>query len=194
MQFIKVRKDDDRLAHGLVKSGALEVSDMASRTIRKLEAARNMLDFISVCADHFGGRILAGESSNKLTGSRAKCRILAFEPRQDGSGDFSLHAIGWDAKFPHVWVRPYSIIIERHCIARYIQRVLGSGDIDTAIASICKYLSALIKSKTPYNDGQRVSVSGPEGTLCLVKKDGKLLAKTFIVKLTTAADFCVSVE
>lgn len=181
---LRIRHNDDRLAHGVVKSAAIEQIEIAERTVRRLRKSANATKFALGCVSYFGQRICTLQPGSKLTGSRAKVDMVAFEPTQ--AGDYVALRIYWRGdRQPHVFVKMTRIIIDRHCVARYLQRTAGNGDVDAAVGALAPYFLAGLAH--PYEEGRRIKVTGPAGQLRVTHEDGYAVAKTWISDRTAPA-------
>lgn len=180
MSPIKVRPCDDKLAHGIVRSAGIASNDSAAQLIRRLSKANHMTDFIRECVGHFGRRIVAAKCSQKLTGSRAKCCMVILEPNDDG--DYRAMMLGWDggARPYRTYLKAYGIVVERHCLARFIQRTSGISDVEGAIEAIRPYLLHALDAARGAPEGGSTSISGPLGEMRCRTIGGELRCKTWI--------------
>lgn len=177
---IAIHKTDDRLAHGVVRSALVRARDISTRVAAKMQAARTLAGFLKEAHHHHGSAIQLIDHSAKLTGSRA--RAVMIIPMLTHEGHYRLTMLQWQAAQPHISTNTMRIRINRHAVARFMQRTSGVGDVKAAVEELFPYALALMaQDDFEQPGGAVVKVSGPLGHLVFVVEDGdQFVAKTWI--------------
>lgn len=180
---LRIHPGDERLAHGVVRSAALEQVEIAERAARRLRKCNNAAKFILGCRDYFGQRLATISCGSKLTGSRARVDGIAFETTIDG--DYVAVRFYWRGdQYPHVFTKTGRIVITRHAVARYLQRSSGNADVNAAVGVLLQYICRALMS-VPYVEGQQIRVTGPEGQLRITHADEHVLGMTWVSDRTS---------
>ena len=131
---------------------------------------------------HFGPRVVVARRTAKMTGHRARLDMVAFEPT--AAGHFSGIRIWWRGDIrPCAHIGQISVVFDKHCIARYLQRTAGNSDVDAALRALFPYVAAAMKAMQRPGElkpGEQIRVTGPEGQLRINPDEDYLVCKTWV--------------
>lgn len=174
---IKVRRDDDRLAHGIVKSRHNEIVANARRDSAMIFKAKSAEAMIEALKKHLGKRLVTIEAK-RLKGSRAKVSVMCAESCTCGT--YVLYAVYWlgDQKQKIHFV-PLSLAVDQHAVARAVHRTVGCGDVDEAVRVI--FNAVLHWNDAPsLKEGERAILRGFGGEARVIREDGYVIVKTWL--------------
>lgn len=180
LSSVKVSKSDDRLAHGLVKSRAAQLFDPKFRgpslkRFRDIKSAKALVEYLTKT---YGKRLLHLRAG-RLTGDRA--RVDAFVADACAEGGYVLGTFQWLGNVrPHLQVDVLGCYVDPHAVARMIQREVGAGDVDEAVAKVFRPLVEWgARGEKP--QGNRMTLRGFGGELrCICSDTGFVVGKTWI--------------
>lgn len=182
---MKVSSSDVTLAHALAKHEIDKASERLNSGLglRILES-KSVKEFAKRVDALFHGRVISG-SFGRIIGSRASASVVVADG--DGEGNMTLVQLVFNARrpFPYcVSAHVIPIVIQRHALARLMQRITKESSLPALITSAHPHLQAALNwvmKNNPLDPGVEVAVAGRGLELAgTVDEKGCLRLKTAI--------------
>jgi hypothetical protein len=161
---MKVSPNDATLAHSLAKHEIEKAHDRLNSGFGlKILGSRTVKEFAKWVDTLFRGRII-DSNIGRIVGSRASAGVVLADG--DGNGNLTLVQLIFDAKrpFPYrVSAHVIPIVIQRHALARLMQRVVGESSLSKVITAIHPHLQetlAWVVKNNPLDPDVEVAIAG----------------------------------
>jgi hypothetical protein len=161
---VKVHSNDTTLAHALAKREVEKAVERLNNGLGlKILESKSVKEFVKRIDAVFHGRVIDA-SIGRVVGSRASAGVVVADSNDDGT--LSLVQLVFDARKPPLYrVTPHAVplVIQRHALARVIQRVTGESSLPKVVASIQPHLHAAllwVVKQNPMDPGMEVAVTG----------------------------------
>lgn len=182
---MKVSRNDASLAHAAAKHEIKKAVDrLHSGLGMRLLESNSVKQFAKNLELTFGGRVIDA-SLGRVIGSRASAGVVVADT--DTSENLALTQLIFNARYPaghRVSAHAIPIIVQRHALARLMQRVVGESSLNKLLATIQPHLYAGLKwaiANNPLEPRIELAISGRGVELAgSVDEHGCLRLKTAI--------------